>query len=235
MNERRYSEEETAEIFRRAAEAQQEGTLVPLASREGLTLGALQEIGREVGVPPDLIARAAKTLERGGRSFTRRFAGLPFGVGCTVELDRKLTDSEWQRLVVDLRETFDARGTLREDGAFRQWSNGNLQALLEPIGDAERLRLRTTNGTARGLMTAGLAMLGFAAVSLLTLAGDASAGAVWAGAAPLAALGMGAFGLGALRLPAWARLRRRQMEEVAARVAGSLEGRGNSDRISGDV
>ena len=198
MTERRYSEEETAEIFRRAAEAQQEGTLVPLASRDGLTLGALQEIGREVGLPSDLIAHAAKALDRGGRSFTRRFAGLPLGVGRTVELDRRLTDSEWQRLVVDLRETFDARGTLREDGAFRQWSNGNLQALLEPIGEAERLRLRTTNGAARAWMTAGLAMLGVALVSLLALGGDASAGAAWAGAAPLAGLGVGAFGLGAL-------------------------------------
>ncbi|HEX6252441.1 MAG TPA: hypothetical protein VFZ56_13540 [Gemmatimonadaceae bacterium] len=232
MNERRYSEEETAEIFRRAAEAQQEGTLVPLASREGMTLGALQEIGREVGLPPELIAHAARALERGGRSFTRRFAGLPIGVGRTVELDRKLTDSEWQRLVVDLRETFDARGALRQDGAFRQWSNGNLQALLEPIGDAERLRLRTTNGAARGWMTAGLAMIGASLVPLLMLAGDASAGAAWAGAAPLAGLGVGAFGFGALRLPAWSRLRRRQMEEIAARVAASIEGPGDSNRIS---
>lgn len=224
MNERRYSEEETAEIFRRAAEAQQEGTLVPVASREGLTLGALQEIGREVGLPADLIEHAARSLERSGRPFVRRFAGLPIGVGRTVVLDRRLTETEWQRLVVDLRETFDARGTLRQDGAFRQWSNGNLQALLEPIEQGERLRLRTTNGAARGLMTAGLAMLGAAAVSLLALSGDLSSAATWARFAPLAGLGMGAFSIGALRLPSWSRLRQHQMEAIAGRVASSIEG-----------
>jgi len=31
-----------------------------------------------------------------------------FGVGRTVDLERRLTDAEWDQLVVDLRETFDA-------------------------------------------------------------------------------------------------------------------------------
>lgn len=35
----------------------------------------------------------------------------------------------------------------------------------------------------------------------------------------MAIMGASMFGLGALRLPGWARLRRKQMEEVAARVA----------------
>ncbi|MDH4351097.1 MAG: hypothetical protein OEW56_08120, partial [Gemmatimonadota bacterium] len=37
--------------------------------------------------------------------------------------------------------------------------------------------------------------------------------------AMLSAAGLGMFGIGALRLPGWARLRRRQMEGVAARLA----------------
>ncbi len=35
----------------------------------------------------------------------------------------------------------------------------------------------------------------------------------------LATVGLGMFGFGALRLPGWARLRRRQMEAVATRLA----------------
>ena len=35
----------------------------------------------------------------------------------------------------------------------------------------------------------------------------------------LATAGAAMFGIGALRLPGWARLRRRQMEEIAARVS----------------
>jgi hypothetical protein len=225
MTERRYSEEEVAEIFRRAVATQHEGTLVPLGSRDGLTLGALQEIGRDVGLPGELIAHAAKSLDSGGRPSVRRFAGLPIGVGRTVELERRLTEAEWERLVVDLRQTFDARGRLRQEGAFRQWSNGNLQALLEPTGNAEQLRLRTTNGSARAWMTGGLVLLGVAAVSLLGL-GGASLAESGSKAAMLAALGVGAFGVGALRLPGWARLRLRQMEEISARVSTAITGPG---------
>lgn len=229
MKERRYSEDEVAEIFRRAAEAQQEGTLVPLTSRDGLTLDALQEIGREVGLPSDLIVHAAKSLERSGRPSVRRFVGLPIGVGRTVELDRRLTDAEWDRLVVDLRETFDARGRLRQDGSFRQWSNGNLQALLEPTEGAERLRLKTVNGSAQAWMMGGVALFGVAAVAMISLIGDASAADALSKSASIAALGAGSFGIGALRLPGWARLRRRQMEEISTRVSAAITGPKDSE------
>jgi hypothetical protein len=69
-----------------------------------------------------------------------RAAGLPIGVGRTVELDRPRSDSDWERLVADLRETFEARGMVRYDGPFRQWTNGNLQALIEPTPSGHRLR-----------------------------------------------------------------------------------------------
>jgi hypothetical protein len=219
MTERRYSETEVAEIFQRASEAQQGGR-VPLAAGEGMTLGALQEIGREVGLPPELVARAAQSLERAGRPFTRRFIGLPIGVGRTVELDRRLSDAQWERLVVDLRDTFDARGRLKQEGSFRQWTNGNLQALLEPTEGGHRLRMRTTNGMARAWMTGGLAIFGVGAVTLIAaLTGDVPRDAdLWSPFVSMVMLGAGAFGIGAIRLPGWARLRRRQMEEVAARA-----------------
>ncbi len=94
--------------------------------------------------------RRPKGLDRAGSPTGRRVLGLPLGVGRTVELGRKLTDEEWDHLVVDLRETFDARGQVRQDGSLRQWTNGNLQALLEPTPTGDRLRLRTMNGNARG-------------------------------------------------------------------------------------
>src|SRR5919201_162065 len=147
MSERRYDDAEVAEIFRRATEAQQNGKrLVPLS--EGMTLADLQDIGRQVGVSPELIADAARSIDRVGRATTRRLLGLPIGVGRTVDLDRKLTQEDWERLVVDLRQTFDARGTLRQEGSLRQWTNGNLQALLEPTERGHRVRLRTFKANA---------------------------------------------------------------------------------------
>ena len=230
MTERRYSEEEVAAIFERAAEVQQTARR-QLPPGEGMTLADLQEIGREVGIAPELVAQAARSMDQGGRAAARTFLGLPIGVGRTVELDRRLSEEEWERLVVDLRETFDARGTVRYDGPFRQWTNGNLQALLEPTATGHRIRLRTVKGDARALMTAGLGSLGVAAAVLVALAvagGLGDPGSL-TGVGFLTAIGLGMFGIGALRLPGWARLRRRQMEGVAARLALAAESQPTDD------
>jgi hypothetical protein len=224
MSERRFDETEVAAILEKAAELQHAGQR-QLPSGEGMTLAELQAIGSEAGIDPRLVAQAAKSIQIGGRPTSRRFLGLPIGVGRTVDLGRRISDAEWERLVVDLRETFDARGKIRQEGSFRQWTNGNLQALLEPTPTGHRLRLKTLKGDAVGLLTGGLAMLGVAAVSFILAAmrgGPADAGAV-SSMGFLATMGAALFGLGALRLPGWARTRRQQMEEIAARLAAENE------------
>ncbi len=229
MRERRYSDEETAAIFKAAAELQQtvastaQGGALSPAAGEGMTLDQLQEIGREVGIPADLVARAAHGLDLRGRATVRRFLGLPIGVGRTVSLQRALTEEEWQRLVVDLRETFDARGRMKHEGAFRQWTNGNLQALLEPTPTGHQLRLRTLKGDAYAAMMFGLGTVGLSAFlfAVHAMTGLANRpGAV----ATIALMGIGMFGVGALVVPRWARERRQQMEDIAARLTASTSG-----------
>jgi hypothetical protein len=218
MSERRYSEEEVAEIFERATEAQK-SSLPATRPVEGLTLRELQEVGRDVGLPPELVERAARSLDLMGQTHRRKLLGfIPVGVGRTVELPRPLTDAEWHRLVSDLRETFDARGKLSEHGPFKQWTNGNLQALLEPTPDGQRLRMKTLKGSAMSMMGTGAMMLGIS-------------GAIWVSmmlrAAPFDAdtfpvlmlVGLGLMIGGLLPLPAWARTRQRQMEEIAERLS----------------
>lgn len=222
MTDRRFNEAEVAAIFERAAEAQQTPQR-QLPSGEGMTLAELQEIGREIGIAPELVEQAAKSIALSGRSTSRQFLGLPIGVGRTVDLDRKLSNDEWEHFVVDLRETFDARGNIKQDGSLRQWTNGNLQALLEPTATGHRIRLKTIKGDAMSLMFGGLVLLGAGTASFIAVAmraGLADAG-VFAAQGFLGIMGAGMFSLGALRLPGWARLRRRQMEEVAARVAAA--------------
>jgi hypothetical protein len=226
MTERRYSDEETAAIFKAAAELQQaalsapESSTVAPTSGEGMTLAQLQEIGREVGIPSELVARAAHGLDLRGRASVRRFFGLPIGVGRTVSLNRKLTDDEWERLVVDLRETFDARGRIRDDGNFRQWTNGNLQALLEPTQSGHRLRLRTMKGDAYALITGGFMTLALDAL-LFTVRNLTGRGYNPGAVAMLAGMGLAMIALGAARIPGWAKLRRKQMEEIVARLTES--------------
>ncbi len=217
MSERRYTQDEVEAIFQRAAEAQQ---AVPLLRNpdEGMTLSQLQEIGREVGISPDQISAAAGSLQRTGHQTKRTLLGLPIGVGRIVDLDRKLSDSEWERLVVELRDVFDAKGRLKQEGNFRQWSNGNLQALLEPMGDRHRLRLRTFKANARAYIAFGVALV---AASLLVLVANAAKGQPFEMSKFWLTLlmGGGLFGIGAAMIPAWARERQRQMREIAERVS----------------
>jgi hypothetical protein len=221
--ERRFDEAEVAAIFERATAREASGgrQLVPTGER-GLTLGQLQDIGREIGVAPDAIADAVAALAHGGRTATRRFLGVPVGVEHIVPLPRRLTDEEWERLVVALREVFDARGVVKQEGSLRHWRNGNLQALLEPTEGAQRIRLRTFKGDAPGMITGGLAISGVTGIGLVSamLTGAAASDVGMASALAVAAVGGAAMlGLTVLRQLPWARRRREQMAEVAARAA----------------
>jgi hypothetical protein len=214
MTDRRFNEEEVAAIFKQATEAQQTPQR-QLPSGEGLTLAELQEIGRQVGIAPELVVQAAASLVQVGSPTSRKFLGLAIGVGRTVELDRKLSEDEWERLVVDLRETFDARGTTRREGSLRQWTNGNLQVLLEPTANGHRIRMRTVKGSARAWMQGGIMTLGLAAIAAM-LGGANHQYLTWA--ADMAVIGAGQIAIGAIRVPGWARLRRKQMEEISGRL-----------------
>jgi len=222
MSGRRYNDEEVAAIFARAAEGPPLPS--PYASRdEGLTLADLQEIGREVGISPEAVAQAAQSLDQGGRAGSQSLLGLPIGVHRTIDLNRWLTEEEWEHLVVQLREVFDARGTVSSHGSFRQWTNGNLQALLEPTTAGHRLRLQTVKGSARASMGAGLAALGVAvAVSVASAAGGHLGNAV-PGIVFLSLVGLGFFANGALGLLSWARVRRRQMDAIVAGLTQPAE------------
>ncbi len=225
-SDRRYQEREIALILEQAGAAQEQaqqsaGVALSGAPGDGLTLAQLQEIGTEVGIAPEFVTRAAQAVQRGDLVPTQSttWLGLPVGVSRTIDFGRNVTDAEWDRLVVTLRETFDARGRVQRDGAFRQWTNGNLQALLEPTTTGHRLRLSTRKGDARSRVWLGGAMIANAALTGLSM---------WQGDAPVAlklllpAL-FGLFGVASLlsvrvNLPRWAKTRAAQMESIAART-----------------
>jgi hypothetical protein len=219
MDDRRFNEAEAAAIFANAAEAEHRDVPDP-SSPNGLTLGELQEIGAQAGIPAESIALAARATMRGEVATDRKFLGLPLGVARTINLDRKLTDEEWERLVVDLRETFQARGSVKGFGSLRQWTNGNLAALVEPTATGQRVRLRTIKGNAVAQMVLGLAMTAFSTVGLTAAAITGALGDRGMLAA-LGFMGVAGFGMFALTwrgLPRWAETRRRQMEEIAERI-----------------
>jgi hypothetical protein len=217
MTERRYSEDEVAEIFRTAADTQ-EVAGKRVGSNAGMTLAELQEIGREAGISPDAVAYAASLRDRPVAARGRRFLGLPIRVSKAVDLARPLSDPEWEQLVVTLRETFDARGHVSGHGSFRQWTNGNLQIFLEPTATGQRLRMQTVKGNARAQMMAGLGLLGFSAVNAIVGLVN-NVGNLDVAAAPIALIGAAFIVTAGSRLPSWALKRSWQMDSIAARAA----------------
>lgn len=229
-DERRYQDDEIAKIFEAAATPRaSRGRSLSASSEEGLTLAELQDIGREVGVPPERIAEAASHLDLRRKDLPRQtHLGMPISVRRTVELPRAPTDREWGLLVTELRETFDAEGKDTSSAELREWSNGNLRACVEPTGGHYRLRMQTLKGDAVGANILGIfaLLLGFVIVAVALSAGEA--GDVVMGAL-FAAMGTGVLGFNVLRLPPWRREREEQMNHIAARARALIgEGSGPS-------
>lgn len=214
MSERRYSDEEVAAIFQRAAAA--ESRALPPGGT-GLTLTDLQAIGRDLGIAPDAVEDAARALDRAAPQVSRRIAGVPVGVRWTVELGRPVSDEVWAAFVADLRDTFGAAGVVRQDGAFRQWSNGNLKVMLEPSPAGHRLRFQTFRRRAMEWMAAGMGLLGAALITLLGKGAAAGEGVTF-----LMFVGLGLTALGALPQRTWVRERRAQMDALAERLLQRL-------------
>lgn len=218
VTERRFSDAEVAQIFERATSGH---AVQATGAAEGMTLAELQSIGQEVGIPAEQIARAALSLSASEAKPTQRFLGTTTGVGHTVHLARKLTDEEWERFIVDVRETFNARGTMTSQGSLKQWSNGNLQVLLEPTDAGHRVRFRTVKGNAPGLVGGGLVLTTVGVIGEMTavLTGVAHDVGLLASFGAIGAIGLAAVATTALRLPRWVGTRKAQMEELGARVS----------------
>ncbi len=225
MAQRRYDDDEVAEILARATEGQEVRPAEAERAREGLTLEQLQEIGSEVGIAPARIAEAASILERRANApAPRTFLGAPRSVARSVPLPRSLTREEWEGLVAELRSTFGAVGKVTAHGSLRTWNNGNLQAHVEPDGRGGwRLRMQTLKGDASAFGgTGGVFTLVGLLLLVLGMMGRGDAGGLVIGLVFML-VGLGQLGYVRLSLPGWAEERAAQMEAIADRLPGLLE------------
>ena len=150
---RTFNEDEVARLLDKAAahaaRMERVDDAAPPVLRSGaLTLSQVHEIAATVGIPAEAVTRAAASVARGDLVPTaRRTAlGIPVGVSRQVELPRQMTDGEFDRLVVRLRETFGAEGLVTREGTIRTWRNGNLRVALEPTAQGSRVRMSTLRG-----------------------------------------------------------------------------------------
>ncbi|MCL7980763.1 MAG: hypothetical protein M8865_12775 [marine benthic group bacterium] len=218
---RRYDEHEIAEILRRASEADTGISSTP-ARLAGLTLAEIQLIAGEVGIEPHGIERAARELESVRTGPAATWLGAPRAVSRTVGLPRRMTDDEWTRLVVLLRETFDARGEIETTGPIRTWHNGNLEVHVEPVDDGYRLRMRTLKGELEAISGAALSILMVALIMAIAILSKRGIDPALFISAIFAAGGLGMLSSARLRLPGWAAERATQMDEIAAHVERML-------------
>lgn len=235
-DERRFDDEAVSRLLARAAAQAEHAEQDAVAKGEakavaptGLTLSQVEEIATAVGIPVDAVRRAVAAEARGDLvPTTKRTAlGIPFGVSRQVELPRGMTDVEWDRVVVRLRETFGAEGKVTREGSIRGWRNGNLRVVLEPTAQGSRIRMSTMRGDASMRTQAGI---GAVAVSV-TMAGlmSMASGATarnWAAVGMMAAVGATLLVRNVLALPRWARIRAGQMEALSAEIGEIMEGRG---------
>lgn len=214
---RRYSDMEVQRIFEEAATLAGQRKRSPDA--EGLTLAELQDIGREVGLPPDRIVAAAKAIDVTTPLPRRRHFGLPIGIGHVVSLARALDDREWEIFLGEIRRTFGSAGRDRSTGAIRHWSNGNLHVFIEPMEDGARLRIGTLKGNAVAANWLGFSWT-LAGSTFLLASGAGLGELLLAPGTALTFLGMGVGALltNVLRLPGWANTREEQMIDLAERA-----------------
>ncbi len=227
MDDRRYGDDEVREIFERASVDRESGS-TSVSGTDGLSLDELKRIGGQAGLSPESVERAALSLQHptADRNQERVF-GAPASVGTSVDLQRTLTDREWEVLVGELRRTFRAKGSQESFGESRQWTNGNLHVFIEPSGSGYRMRLGTRRGDLAPLMAMSTTLTGLGLFLLWVLA--IKGGATSKLAFPAGLMGAGAFMFvgNLVRLFPWARRRERQFEEIiesTQRMIASGEG-----------
>jgi hypothetical protein len=122
MTERRYTDEEFALILRRAASI---GRREPTArgSRDGLTLDELQAIAREVGLDPDVVAKAARSLPMAREGRWARLFGGPGYFEMEFEVDRAITQEDTVPIAAAVRRALRVQGTSQWSGGGMEWTS----------------------------------------------------------------------------------------------------------------
>ena len=227
--ERRYQEHEVRQILDLAI-GPEGAPAQSFPAVEGLTLLQLQEVGREVGLPPNRITQAVAAFEGRGESVPRGTTlGLPTSVGTIVALPRSPTDREWELLIAELRTTFGGKGAVTSHGSLREWSNGTLHAFIEPTDTGHRLRLSDSRVGAVGGIALGGFLMAFALLIFVLLLGKDDPGYRFAAPAFFALMGGGLIAGSVLSLPGWAREQERRMEHINRRALSLLAPPGSTD------
>jgi hypothetical protein len=121
-SDRRYTDQEVALVLQRAAEIEErrsDSSSVP----RGLTLRELHEIAREVGLSPNVIDEAVRTLQASARPHSGFPLAAPLSSKLVKAVPGRLGEGHLQRLVQMIENHVDATGTVTEALGTVRWTS----------------------------------------------------------------------------------------------------------------
>src|SRR5579872_5284401 len=184
MSERHFDESEIGPILQRAAELQAGAAA---GSAGGMTLDELQRVAGEVGIQPEMVAKAAGEL-------ASPVAEPSLEIGSsTIHLDRELDgvfdEEAWEDAVSDLRLLAKRAGTTKQRGSTSEWMcrTDTLLVTFAATRRGDRTRLRLMADLSNAVQGAWVT-----ATTCGVLAIVVGVKLARTGAEPLLALGVGA-------------------------------------------
>lgn len=169
---RRYSDEEVALILRKAAQLDT-GSAGPEAG-DGLSLAEIERIAREVGIAPDLVARAAAFLVIDTPSTAARIFGGPSDFSAAHEAPGEIPRERYGDVVEAIRRVMGTPGRTSEvlDGLeWKSWGETTqVTVVVRPTAGRTRVQILADRG--------GSAIIAYLVPSVGALLGGAITGAI---------------------------------------------------------
>lgn len=196
---RRYTDREVALVLKRASEMEEKREVTP-GGGAGLTLAQLEEIARDVGLDPELVARAARELDTRGRARAAGLLGPPATQKSVLAVPGRLDEEGLRALIQVVDGQVSADGLVTEALGTVRWTATDrfhsTQVTVSPVGEETRVQVTERYNARVRPLVHGLpaAWGGMAGVGI-------GAGIGLVGAPLVAAIGVGAaVGLGIGRL-----------------------------------
>ncbi len=146
MGVRRYSRKEVDQMVGRAADLQASNP----TQADALTLGTVQQIAADVGIPPEHVRSAARALEPQPRPPAQpsKFLGGPTALDVEYTLEGEVPESEYLTLVEEIRTTLGVVGNVGTLGKSMTWNSAGMgntsrdvTVVITPRGGQTRLRV----------------------------------------------------------------------------------------------
>lgn len=115
-----YDQNEIGAILKKAAE---NSSVEDQGTRIGLSRDELNQLAADVGIDPSQIARAIADIESESSQRNATFLGGPFAFSRQVIVDGEISTSQWEEMLISIREFFQSKGEVSSRDSVLEWSS----------------------------------------------------------------------------------------------------------------